>query len=108
MKSIKKITVFYTDGTFEDIEKPQTIDLGKINPTPVPISTYVGEQYKWPAPAQAPIASPVRHESITIRPQPLGSAEITSYQIPALTTAQISSLTSYTYSSNAPIQSHDC
>jgi hypothetical protein len=35
MKSIKKITVFYTDGTFEDIEKTQTFDISKINTAPV-------------------------------------------------------------------------
>ena len=92
MKSIKKITVFYTDGTFEDIEKTQTVDLGKINTSPAvspnPWWTTQPQSYTY----NAPISTP-KVETFTVSPQPMGSATLTTASIQALTTAQISSLT---------------
>lgn len=106
MKSIKKITVFYTDGTFEDIDKNQTIDLGKIHnpsfsmPVPTPIAT--------PVPTN-PVVNPnwwggipnVQAQAI-MSPQPIGSARISTEGIQALTSAQISSLTVSSMSTITP------
>lgn len=90
MKSIKKITVFYTDGTFEDIEKPQTFDLGKINTSPAVSPNWWQNQpisYTYNAPTSTP-----KVETFNLSPQPLGSATLSTASIQALTTAQISSL----------------
>lgn len=96
MKSIKKITVFYTDGTFEDIEKPQTIDLGKINspsyqygPTTPAVNPIVNPSW-W---GGMPVSTAATPNPNTYSPQPLGSAQLSTTGIQALTSAQIASFT---------------
>jgi len=76
MKSIKKITVFYTDGTFEDIEKPQTIDLGKINTSPTMAPNWWQNQ-----PTSYTYKEPTFTDGLKIEP------------VASLTTAQISTIT---------------
>ena len=99
MKSIKKITVFYTDGTFEDIEKvnavPGIMRAQDVNPIVNP--TWWG--------GMPPVSTSVtpKPETTTYQyssPQPIGSAQLTTVGIQALTSAQIASfsITNSTYS----------
>ena len=82
MKSIKKITVFYTDGTFEDIEKTQTFDIGKITNNPNPGWSNTPPSYTH--------NTPVTSYSFASKAETTG---LTTQGIAALTTSQISSFT---------------
>ena len=106
MKTVKKITVFYTDGTFEDFDKQNHFDVNKAAPgQPIFPSIYPTPSYQWGGPqAQGSYVtsqyiptqsiSALTTQSIAaLTPQPLGSATLLSTQgIQALTSAQISSL----------------
>jgi len=87
MKSIKKITVFYSDGTFEDIEKHQTFDISKIS-SPTPTGPTTAPSPNW---WQNQPTSYAYKDTYNIKP----SLSISTQGIAALTTSQITSLTDY-------------
>ena len=108
MKTVKKITVFYTDGTFEDFDKQNFFDVNKVAPQPTPSyqwnsspnfwggpqssGSYVTSQYI-PTLTTQNITTLTTQNIAALTPQPLGSATLLSTQgIQALTSAQISSL----------------
>jgi hypothetical protein len=90
MKSIKKIVVFYTDGTFEEMEKPQTIDLGKIT-TPSYTISHNMNSYSGSQESNKPM-------TYSLNPSPIGT--LTTASIQALTTSQIQSLYNSDYVHN--------
>lgn len=112
MKTVKKITVFYTDGTFEDFDKQNHFDVNKVAPGqpifPTIYPTSPSYQYQWgglqaqgsyvtsqyiPTLSTQNITSLTTQSIAAHTPQPLGSATLLSTQgIQALTSAQISSL----------------
>ena len=93
MKTVKKITVFYTDGTFDDFDKQNTLDIGKVAPyQPTPSYQWNTPPTSWGGPQSISTLTTTYIPALT--PQSLGSATILSTQgIQALTSAQISSLT---------------
>lgn len=105
MKAIKKITVFYTDGTFEDIEKTQPVEQSKYFPSVVPANPTIVPNTinpSWWGGIPTSTTTSLKPETTTYQysPQPIGSAQLTTVGIQALTSAQIASfsISSSTYS----------